>query len=416
MPATLQVPDDESTHMYNCKSARRHSASCMVLALAVTATGGARAYDINDKLSIGGSLGVAGQCQEVAGLADAQNLCRGAVPFQPELTYNPTGQDQFYIKLGFAAGNGLNERSPFTLAPWAADMEDGVKNINGRNRSYLLEAKYAHTFMFAEDNSVQITGGIVDSTIYVDGNAYANNWYTQFMNEAFVNARNAFLPSYDWGGALVWAVKDWTFSAVGLNVGENDDGNNYNFYAAQVAYHLTTPLGGGNYRVMYSGTSRAFLDPTGVNLEKKEGWVLSFDQELGSVVGAFLRLGWQSDDALINFSAQYTGGFDFKGSAWGRPADNIGIALGYLEGPSWSPEVQAETVAPTDPEVVDGTVEAPAEAAQVLARTNVFEAYYRFAVNDHLALSADVQYMKDKYREGEDVDGWIFGLRAVVEF
>ena len=66
--------------------------------------------------------------------------------------------------------------------------------------------------------------------------------------------------------------------------------------------------------------------------------------------------------------------------------------------------------------MVDGTVEAPAVANQVLARTNVFETYYRFALNDHLALSADVQYMKDKYREGNDVDGWVLGLRAVAEF
>ena len=401
--------------MYNSKSARRHSAS-LALSLALTATGGARAYDITDKLSIGGALGLAGQCQEVAGLADADNLCRGAVPVQPELSYSPTPQDQVYIKFGFAAGNGLNEDSPFALAPWAADMEDGVKNINGRDRSYLLEVWYAHTFKLAADNTLQITGGIVDSTIYVDANAYANSWYTQFMNEAFVNARNAFLPSYDAGGAVVWAVKDWTFSAVGMNVGENDDGHNYNFYAGEAAYHLTTPLGGGNYRVTYAGTSRAFLDPTGVTLEKKAGWILSFDQELGSVVGAFVRLGWQRDDALINFAAQYTGGFDIKGAAWGRPADNIGIAVGYLEGPGWSPAVQAGIVAPIDPAVVDGTLEAPAEADQVLARTNVFETYYRFAVNDHLALSADVQYMKDQYREGDEVDGWVFGLRAVAEF
>ena len=388
----------------------------MALSLALTSASSALAYDVNDKLSVRGSLGGAFQCQEVSGLPDSDNTCRGAAPFHPELSYNPTAQDQFFIQFGFATGNGLDQGSAFVLAPWAADMHNDVKNINGRNRSNLLEARYAHSFQFAEDNTVQITGGIIDSTVYVDTNAYANNWFTQFMNVAFVNARNAFLPSYDWGGALVWAFKDWTFSAVGMNVGENDDGNNYNYYAAQAAYHLTMPLGGGNYRVMYSGTSRAFLDPMGVNLEKKGAWVLSFDQELGSVVGAFLRMGWQSDDALINFRAAYTGGFDFKGAAWGRDADNIGIAFGYLEAPSWSPLVQAETVAPTDPGVVGGTVEAPAVANQVLARTNVFETYYRFALNDHLALSADVQYMKDKYREGDDVDGWIFGLRAVAQF
>ncbi len=50
------------------------------------------------------------------------------------------------------------------------------------------------------------------------------------------------------------------------------------------------------------------------------------------------------------------------------------IAFGYLQGPSWSPVVQAAIGAPPAPQVLDGTFEAPAVATQVLARTNVFEA------------------------------------------
>jgi hypothetical protein len=386
----------------------------LALILALTAIGEADAYDINDKLSIGGLLAGAYQCQEVSGLEDSDNICRGALPFQAELDYNPTEQDQLFVKFGFAAGNGLNEKSPFALAPWAADLEADVKDINGRDRSYLLEAWYAHTFQLAEANSIQITGGIIDPAFYVNENAYANDEYTQFMNEALVNARNAFLPAYDVGGVLVWKIKDLTFSAVGMNVGENDDGNNFNYYAAEADYHLKTAVGEGNYRIMYSGTSREFLDPTGEDLEKREGWLLSFDQELGSVVGVFLRTGWQSDDALVDFDAEYSGGFNFKGTAWGREQDNIGIGFAYLQSPRWSPTTVADVVEAPDPEV-DEVTQAPEVSEQIIARTNAFEAYYRFVVNDHLAVSADVQYMKDKYREGDDVDGWIFGLRAVVE-
>jgi hypothetical protein len=387
----------------------------LALILALTVIGEADAYDINDKLSIGGLLAGAYQCQEVSGLEDSDNICRGALPFQAELDYNPTEQDQLFVKFGFAAGNGLNEKSPFALAPWAADLETDVKDINGRDRSYLLEAWYAHTFKLAEDNSIQLTGGIVDPAFYVNENAYANDEYTQFMNEAFVNARNAFLPAYDAGAVLVWKIKDLTFSAVGMNVGENDDGNNYNYYAAEADYRLKTALGEGNYRVMYSGTSREFLDPDGEDLEKREGWILSFDQELSPVVGVFLRTAWQNDDALIDFDAEYSGGFNFKGSAWGREQDNIGIGFAYLQAPSWSPATVEGIVEAPDPQV-DEVTEAPEEAERVIARTNAFEAYYRFVVNDYLAVSADVQYMKDKYREGDDVNGWVFGLRAVAEF
>ena len=32
-----------------------------------------------------------------------------------------------------------------------------------------------------------VTGGIIDSTVYVDNNEFANDQDSQFMNEAFVN-------------------------------------------------------------------------------------------------------------------------------------------------------------------------------------------------------------------------------------
>ena len=97
-------------------------------------------------------------------------------------------------------------------------------------------------------------------------------------------------------------------------------------------YHLDTALGEGNYRVMYSGTSRAFWTPRGEPGEQREALSLSFDQALGTVVGVFLRLGWQAQDAAVDFQAVYSGGFDFKGAAWGREADNIGIGFAYLNG------------------------------------------------------------------------------------
>lgn len=356
-------------------------------ALSLLLSGAARAYEINGQLAINVLVAGAVQCQEPSGPDDAENTCRGAGPIQPELVYTPTEQDQLFLKLGLAAGNGLNPTSPFVLAPWAADLEDDVKDINGRDRSYLLEAWYAHTFELGADNSVQVTGGIIDPAFYVNENAYANDEFTQFMNEVFVNHHNAFLPAYDWGGALVWKHRDWTFSGIGMNVGENDDGNNFNYFAVEADYHLKTALGEGNYRVMYSGTSRANPDVSGDDLERRSALSLSFDQALGPIVGVFLRLGWQAQDAAVDFKAVYSGGIDLKGAAWGREGDNIGIGYAYLEG---------------------GNLEH--------AQSQAVEAYYRLAVNDYLAVTADVQYLSDAYADAEDVDGWVLGVRAVVEF
>jgi hypothetical protein len=42
--------------------------------------------------------------------------------------------------------------------------------------------------------------------------------------------------------------------------------------------------------------------------------------------------------------------------------------------------------------------------------------YYRFVVSDSVAVTADLQWMKDSYREAQDISGWIFGIRSVAEF
>ena len=49
--------------------------------------------------------------------------------------------------------------------------------------------------------------------------------------------------------------------------------------------------------------------------------------------------------------------------------------------------------------------------------TQVAEIYWRFVLNDYFALTADLQYMKDEYiPPADDVEGFILGLRGVVEF
>ncbi len=384
-----------------------------VLATAVTAALPAVAFDVNDQLSIGGILAPTGQCQNMSALlpsasygeviegSNPQELdtsldkfsdeCRGGMPFQLEISYHPNDSNEFFVLLGWAVDNALNDVSPWRLAPWAADLEDDVEDINGRGRDYLLTAWYKYTHSFGNGSALGGTIGIIDSTAYIDGNEYANDEYTQFMNEAFVNAGNYNLPSYDAGAALEWEYGEWTLIGLGMNIGENDDGNNYNFWGAEVGYHPETSMGPGNYRLTISGTSSDFLDPTGEEEEGLLSYGLSFDQAFGDVVGGFLRFTWQEDDAAVDYKALYSGGLNFSGNGWRREEDNIGIGYAYLEGGN-------------------GDVD----------ETQVFEAYYRAVLNEHVAITADIQYMDDDLididPEQDNPDGWIFGLRLTAQF
>jgi porin len=346
----------------------------------------AQAYDVNGWLSVGGVLAAVGQCQILTGSAGADDACRGALPVQPELSVHPTADDEFFVKLGFAAGNGLNDVSPFTLAPFVADLQDDVEDIHGR-WSYLLNAWYAHRFTFRDDVSLRVTGGIIDATDYLDDNAYSDDEYTQFMNEALVNGPNAFVPSYDVGGALELDIGSWSVRGVAMQVGENDDGNSFGFFGGQVGYHAETRWGEGNYRFFMAGSTQDFLDPTGTRQEALVLGGLSFDQQLGETVGAFLRFAWQSDNAAITHEAIYSGGIELVGGVWGRPDDNIGLAYGYLLGGN---------------EDVEGT--------------HVAELYYRFVAWEYFAITADVQYMHDNLSVGANPSGFILGLRFTARF
>src|SRR4030043_2433333 len=147
------------------------------------------AYDVNDKLRIEGTLTGVSQYGDfdVDGIDNAD---RGAAVLDLGMNFHPSDSDEFQITLSYADGNGLNPIFPFSLVPFADDLEDDLKDINGRNRDYLLEAWYKHTFVLSENVSLGITGGIIDSTGYIDDNNVANDECGQFMNEVFVNHRN----------------------------------------------------------------------------------------------------------------------------------------------------------------------------------------------------------------------------------
>jgi len=343
--------------------------------------------EITDKLSIEGVLAGVFQYQDLRDAPDFSNTGRGAVSFQPEISFKPTQEDELFAKLGFAEGNGLNNVSPFVLRPWAAPLEDDVKNINGSSRDYLLTAWYKHTFKFSQRHALGISAGLIDATDYLDNNAYSNDEYTQFMNEALVNGPNAFLPSYDIGGAFEWGVGDFSLDGVVMYVNENVDGNSFNFYGVQFHYRLETPLGKGNYRVLVDWSSADFLDPEGVNEERQSAILLPFDQEIGEILGLWIRFGWQDDKAAANFVSIYSGGVDIKGKLWGREEDNIGIGYAYLDGGN-----------------------------QDVNKTQVAEAYVRFVLHRYFALTLDVQYMRDELRSGGGPKGFIYGIRMAAHF
>lgn len=346
------------------------------------------AWEITDRLSIDGILAGAYQYQEVSDAPEFEDKGRGTVKMEPEFSFTPTENDQLFAKLGFARGNALNgDNSPFFLDPWGASLEDDMKNINGRSRDHLLTAWYKHTLQLKDSYRLGITGGIIDATDYLDDNAYANDEHTQFMNTALVNAPDFFVPSYDYGGALEFEWGNSAFQGVVMSVGENEDGHAYTFYAFEFNRAVTWAPGKGNYRVLAGTTSDDFWDTGGTKKEARRGMLLSLDQELGEILGAWVRMGWQDDKAAVNAKYIYSGGLDVKGELWGRKQDNGGIGFAYFGGGNSD-----------------------------IGSVRVLEGYLRFAFREVFAFTLDLQYMRDSYKTGADPEGFVFGVRLTAEF
>ena len=268
-------------------------------------------YDITDKFSVGGVLAGAYQylqADEDATGEDVDDGPKATVVFQPEMSFRPYENSELFAKFGFAANNGLNVKSPFVLTTWAADLEDDVEDINGRSRDYLLTGWAKHTFEFSESHSLGFSFGIIDSTDYVDENAFANDEYGQFFNEVFVNAVTGNFVSYDVGGVVQWAWGNFSANGLIMDVGQNEDSNNFQYYALQLAYLLETGLGEGNYRITGTMTSDNFLSTDGDDEDERlSAVVFSADQQLGSIFGVFLRLGFQDDEASVIYEQEYSG-------------------------------------------------------------------------------------------------------------
>lgn len=348
------------------------------------------AYDINEKFTIDGMLTGVYQYgnYDIKGL---DNKDGGAIVFDLGFNFHPTEVDEFQITASFAGGNGLENGNPFSLSPYADDLEDGLKNINGRNRDYLLEAWYKHTFKFDEKTSLSLTGGIIDSTAYIDDNAFANCETSQFMNQIFVNHKNINLPSYDIGGALEFNISNFSIRGVLMNTKfEDEEGSlqNYNYYALQIGYALETSLGTGNYRIYGFTTSKRFNDRDNSKKERLQGIGISADQQLSPIIGVFARLSWQDDAADTDHQNVYSAGININGKLWGREKDEIGIGYAYLTG--------------TDDSEIDST--------------NALEGYFKLQISKYNDISFDLQYIDDELNHEDNNSGFVYGIRLNAYF
>lgn len=291
---------------------------------------------------------------------------RGAVVADLAFNYGLSSRTRFATLVRWAHGNALNNTGGLTLSPYGGDVEDNVKNINGHDRDYLLEAWLRHRLELASGSRLELTGGLVDASNYIDQNAFANDEFSQFMNSAFVLNDLAGIPAYDPGVVLEFQSGRWSLNAVTMRTRAEEAGS-YTYYAAEMGFSSRAAMGAGNYRAFVFSTTADFRDPNKDKNKALRGGGVSIDQYLNEWFGMFARIGYQSHVAP-DYEQLYSAGFQFEGTLWNRPADSAGVAVARLEG----------------------------EDHSTLSHTDVLELYTRLVFSEQFDLSFDIQYMKDR--------------------
>jgi carbohydrate-selective porin OprB len=315
-----------------------------------------------------------------------------------------------------------------------ANVSDELAGLTGVNADALdddgdievAEAWYEHSF---KDDRALLTVGKLDPVVYFDTNEVANDETTQFLADIFVNNIAVDWPD-DYAGGFRLTIRPHPLLDINMGAleadGDFEDIFEDTFGIGEV--HFKPKLFGdrqGNYRFygwINGGDHEKWWVPRDVRWpygyrllgvepddlwwgnyqnriqdnETGVGFGVSFDQELSDTVTAFLRFGFQDGDI---YEAKYSWslGGQIRGSLWNRPDDMLGVAYGQaVLSSDYERFLKHYDIHPGD--------------------EGHFEAYYRYQVNDHLAISPDVQVINNIAGSEKVHTVTVLGLRGQVDF
>ena len=388
----------------------------------------ARQIESLEGISVGASLtGVAQRANRdgVAGFASRQSRANYRGDISVTLPGGEMGdiEGKIFTHFRFGQGNGVGLRPTYTSTPNTTAFETNA----GPDDSFaiLAQAWYQLTVPLPRDGvkanareHLHATFGKIDSFVFFDQNAAADDESAKFLNNAFVH--NPLLDSggdiradaYGFApGAILQYVNEHDKSrAWGLSLGAFGSGPGANFSGSLGKPYIIGQADTtwrfnhlpGNYRA-YVWTNGRGLGYDGIE-RRHSGFGLSVDQKVADYVTLFGRYGHQGS-GKVRFDRALTFGAEIAGNAWGRGGDSLGAAYGVLR--TSSSYRRDSTALDLDG---DGVLDPRASGTE-----RIGEIYYRFRVNSLLELTPDFQFIQ---RPGGNDSATIkvVGLRAKLGF
>jgi porin len=297
--------------------------------------------------------------------------------------------------------------------------------VNGdfapRQAFNIIELWYQQSLL---DDTLQFRIGKLDMTggfecrgcpVSFDGNMYANDENTQFLNSALVNNPTIRFPDYGLGAIIHWnPLEQWYVSlgAADAQADKRETGFNTTFhdedyfvYMAEtgVTPHLHSDKGilPGAYRVgvwydpqpkAHSDASKDYRDDAGLYVSCDQKLVNESDDSTDTQgLGGFFRYGYAAGrtNDIADF---YSLGLQYQGLFEGR--DDDVLAVGYAHG--------------VFSNRADSTYTEDYESAT--------ELYYSVQVTQWMTLSPSVQYVTNPGGDSSVKDAVVVGLRALITF
>lgn len=259
-----------------------------------------------------------------------------------------------------------------------------------------------------------LTAGKIAATDMFDGNRYSHDSTTQFLNWSLMDSGAWDFPAdakgYTEGIALEYNQQTWTlrYGAFlepeilnGERLARHGDGSVGQVAQLDERYLAWQQPGTVRFLVFYNrnhagnfsdalalpGNVSDTIDQTRSYGTPKYGFAISADQQLGSDLGAFLRLSWNDgkteDWAFTQIDHSVAGGLSLQGTRWGRGDDTVGAAIA-LNGIS-SQQQQFLQAGGSGLIIGDGQLHYGLES--------IFESYYAYKILPSLTATADYQFI-----------------------
>jgi carbohydrate-selective porin OprB len=325
----------------------------------------------------------------------------------------------FFVHLEGGEGEGLND----DVASFSIPNYDSYATRNRNNQSDITisEAFYEITPF---DNKMAFDVGKMDISVLFDENEAAGDETSQFLSNIFVKSMGLTIPEPDNFYCPAVMVKlapvDLVeFRVIGASVEDDnwEDVFDHGFLATQIAFKPKLFGKPGNYRIYGWWDGRRHLENQDLAVangraipvyndslaeETQKGWGISLDQQIVEGVTGFVRYSQTNDDLsrwngaeweIIPFNRLWTLGVQLSGEIWQRERDTFGVAFG-------------KTVLTDDYR----------KANVHTGDESYLESYYRLGVTDRLAISGDLQWVKNAGGNSLANDVYIFGLRGQLGF